>query len=210
MVIKSYLTSDDNAQIENSLKKNKPVPVKKQKLQEKQERMFTSLDKDFNESIVGLGNQDKIIAIQKKFAGNGVNVSQLKIDKMMVGEFTVVKPGAISPPVFKPISVLESGVFQEIKIVDNILDYQIYDSLGIVGPFATTAELKYFREYVFRLDQYVALKEFLEAGASLITQELTDDIFMLESSDKAIKKMLNVLQKLMDESDTVMIIGDGS
>ena len=94
--------------------------------------------------------------------------------------------------------------------VDNILDYQIYDSLGIVGPFATTAELKYFREYVFRLDQYVALKEFLEEGASLITQELTDDIFMLESSDKAIKKMLNVLKKLIDKSDTVMIIGDGS
>lgn len=94
--------------------------------------------------------------------------------------------------------------------VDNILDYQIYDSIGIVGPFATTAELKYFREYVFRLDQYVALKEFLEEGASLITQELIDDIFMLESSDKAIKKMLNVLKKLMDKSDMVMIIGDGS
>ena len=94
--------------------------------------------------------------------------------------------------------------------VDNILDYQIYDSLGIVGPFATTAELKYFREYVFRLDQYVPLKEFLKEGASLITQELTDDIFMLESSDKAIKKMLNVLKKLMDKADMVMIIGDGS
>lgn len=93
---------------------------------------------------------------------------------------------------------------------EYMLDYQIYDSIGIVGPFATTAELKYFREYVFRLDQYVALKEFLEEGASLITQELTDDIFMLESSDKAIKKILNILKKLMDEADMVMIIGDGS
>lgn len=98
MAIKSCLTGGDKAQINNALKKNKPVSAEQQKLVEKQEKMFTSLDKDFNKSIAGMKRMDKITAIQKKFSGNGVNITRQKINKMMKGEFTVSKPGvAISP-----------------------------------------------------------------------------------------------------------------
>lgn len=92
---------------------------------------------------------------------------------------------------------------------DNILGYQMYDKYGLVGNFATTVDLELFRKYVFKLGEYYALKEFIDKGTSLITQELIDDIFLIKSEDKNLQKTITILQKLIDEADTLVIISTG-
>lgn len=94
--------------------------------------------------------------------------------------------------------------------VDNILDYQLYDARGLLGNFADVVDLEQFRKYVFRLGEYQALKELIDKGSSIVTQELIDDIFLIKSDDKNIQKTITTLQKLIEEADTVVIISDGN
>lgn len=93
--------------------------------------------------------------------------------------------------------------------VDNILDYQIYDINGFVGSLTTIAGLEQFRKYVFRFGEHQALKELIDKGVSIITQELIDDIFSIKSEDKNIQKTIAILQKLIEKADTAIIISDG-
>ena len=88
--------------------------------------------------------------------------------------------------------------------VDNILDYQLYDTRGIIGPFATTAELELFRKYLLSIDKYPALKDFIKRGASMVTQELVEDIFKIKNVDN--NKIIIALQSLIEQAETVVII----
>jgi hypothetical protein len=230
MSVKQYLTSGDHTKIKEAIDKNKPMSMEKQKMVEKQERMFYDLNKDvdFQKEISGLKRMGKTVAIQKKYVQNGVNITKREIDKMMKNGVTIVKLSSISMPKLiaksvvipkqslkvvsipkEPISKVKPTTEEVDITVDNILDYQIYDVNGFVGAFATTSDLKQFREFAFKLDGGIALKELLEAGASLITQELMDDIFMVKSDNRTVQKIIIILQTLIDKADTMVIISDG-
>lgn len=92
---------------------------------------------------------------------------------------------------------------------ENILDYQIYDMTDLVGPFVNTADLEQFRKYLFKLGEYPALKELIEKGASVITQELMDDVFLIKNKNENIQKTITSLQKLIEKADTAVIISTG-
>lgn len=93
--------------------------------------------------------------------------------------------------------------------VDNILDYQIYDVSGLVGPFATTYELELFRGFIFDLDDNDSIKEFLRDGASLLTQEFLNDVFDLESTNEDIQEIIIRFQELINGALVSVSIGDG-
>lgn len=103
----------------------------------------------------------------------------------------------------------EMDAAEMVPLSEQMLDYQIYDVNGFVGVLAITSDLKQFREFVFKLDGSIALKELLETGASLITQELVDDISIIKSDNRAIQKIIIILQKAIDKADTMVIISDG-
>lgn len=97
---KSCLTPGDIASTKATIKAHHPVSSSKQKIVEKQEKMFYALDKDvgFQKSIAGMNRVDKVTAIQKKYADNGVKIARKKVNQMIRNGVTVAK----SPPVVIP------------------------------------------------------------------------------------------------------------
>lgn len=229
MVVRSSLTKSDIAKSEAVIKEYKPATQSKQKLIEKQEKMFYALSKDdeFQKSIIGLETKDRTTTIQKKYSGNGVKITRRKVRQMMEGGVTIAKllpivmpkPLIVAPGVPKPQPIIPkskpkivSTSKEPVSKVAQTLDkahYQVYDVNGLVGVFTTTLGLEQFRKYLFNLGEFAALKEFVKRGASVITQELTDDIFTIKSNDKNINKTIITLQKLIEKADTMVIINTG-
>lgn len=104
MAMKSCLTSGDIAKTEAAMKKHKPVSAEKQKLIEKQEKLFYALDKDseFQKSIAGMNKKNRTTAIQERYTANGIKITKRKIKKMMKDGVTVSK----LPPIVMPKSPL--------------------------------------------------------------------------------------------------------
>lgn len=118
MSVKQCLTSGDHTKIKNAVSKNKPMSMAKQKMAEKQEKMFYDLSKDsgFQKEISGLKKMDKITAIQKKYTQNGVQITRQKINKMMKNGVTIVKPSPIVMPKAVPIKGSLTSTFQTVPM----------------------------------------------------------------------------------------------
>lgn len=88
--------------------------------------------------------------------------------------------------------------------------YELYDSDGSVGILGTAHLVSDFRSWLEDVDDVDNLKDFLDTGASLITEELESE---LENLDRAGEERLNALIKnlkdIMFEADSVLIITDG-
>lgn len=95
------------------------------------------------------------------------------------------------------------------KEIEEIINYQIYDINGMVGEFVTTSELTDFREFIDDLEDNENIKEFINKGASLLTEDFVNEIIKLKSEDEDIQSTIDILQDLVDKADTVVIINDG-
>ena len=94
-------------------------------------------------------------------------------------------------------------------IPDEIINYQIYDINGMVGEFVTTSELTNLREFIDDLEDNENIKEFINKGASLLTEDFINEVNKLESEDEEVQTTIDIFQDLVEKADTVVIINDG-
>lgn len=104
---------------------------------------------------------------------------------------------------------LDEELEEELDFEEEIINYQIYDVSGMIGEFATTSELTNLRDYIDDLEDNENTKEFINKGASLLTEEFVSEINKLKSEDNEIQSTIEILQYLVDKADTVVIINDG-
>ena len=100
-----------------------------------------------------------------------------------------------------------TGIEEEFE--DEIINYQIYDINGVVGEFVTTSELTNFRDFIDDLEDNENIKEFIDKGASLLTEDFVNDVNKLKSEDEEVQTTIDIFQDLVEKADTVVIINDG-
>jgi len=90
------------------------------------------------------------------------------------------------------------------------MSYQLYDVKGYLGDFATADGLKQLREAIYSKGENAAF-EFLELGASLITDELEENLkdLIKKIKEPSVKETLKNLIKLMNGAELAIIINDG-
>ena len=93
--------------------------------------------------------------------------------------------------------------------IDEIINYQVYDVNGMVGEFVTTSDLTNFREFIDDLEDNENIKEFINKGASLLTDGFINEVNKLKSEDEEIQATIDIFQDLVEKADTVVIINDG-
>ena len=95
------------------------------------------------------------------------------------------------------------------EVVEEIVNYQIYDVNGVVGEFISTKKLKAFRDFLLTLKYYPNLKAFIDKGSSLLTEDFVGEVFKLSSPDKEMQNIITIFQDLVDKADTIVTINDG-
>lgn len=177
MSVKKCLCPKDHANIKNAVDKNKPMSMEKQKLAEKQERIFYDLNKnpDFQKSLVGLNKSKTVTAFQGQYAQNGVDVTRVKIKKMIANGVTVIKPSSIPMPKPTKVAVVIPKLPPKIvsvpkevipKVVPSKLpkkgvqfadseNQQIYDNL--YNEFMADPKLKTIEDFAAKVEKTVSL-----------------------------------------------------
>lgn len=210
MSAKKCLCPKDHTKIKNAVDKNKPMSMPKQKMAEKQEKMFSDLNKNpnFQKSLAGLNKSKTVTAIQEQYAQNGVIVTRSKIKKMMNNGVTVIKPSTIKPssiPKAKSTKGSTTSAFQTVSMDLTPPIRRVVPPISKVTPISRMPSEKGAARFISTKNQKTYDKyydEFMNDGKLLTTKQFKDKWDSTMSSE-----MRTAVRSWKVGTDKVSVIG---